>query len=61
MSNIEDIINIGPETPTKTYKKGDIIQRPGSHNAAPIYVRKGLLKSYLIDSKGKEHIYTFCA
>lgn len=59
MNNIEDILKLSPKASPKSYKKGEIIQRAGDFNASPIYVIKGLLKSYLIDSKGKEHIYMF--
>ena len=44
---------------TKQIKKGEIIQRPDDsvHNA--YLVINGLLKSYIIDEKGKEHIFMF--
>ncbi len=40
-------------------KKGDIIQRPGETDTKVFVVRSGLLRSYLIDEKGKEHIFLF--
>jgi len=58
-NNIQDILKSAPKATQKSYKKGEIIQRAGDFNNSPIYVKKGLLKSYLIDSKGKEHIYMF--
>jgi len=59
MKNLEDILNRDPKAILIAYNKGDIIQRAGNLKTSPIYVKKGLLKSYLIDSKGKEHIYMF--
>lgn len=58
MKKLENILNLDSGTNFIAYKKGDIIQRAGSLTS-PFYVKKGLLKSYLIDSKGKEHIYMF--
>ena len=43
----------------KSFKKGEILQSANTHKSGVYYVKKGLLKSYLIDSKGKEHIYMF--
>lgn len=40
-------------------KKGAIIQRPGDLNSKVYHVKKGLLRSYTIDEKGKEHIFLF--
>jgi len=59
MKNLEDILNRDPKAILIAYNKGDIIQSAGNLKTSPIYVKKGLLKSYLIDSKGKEHIYMF--
>lgn len=47
------------EKKTLTFKKGEIIQQPGEINSKIYYVRKGLLRSYSIDEKGKEHVFTF--
>ena len=43
----------------KTLKKGDVLQRSGDSFSQIYYVKKGLLRSYTIDNKGKEHIYMF--
>ncbi|MGD1848008.1 MAG: Crp/Fnr family transcriptional regulator [Salibacteraceae bacterium] len=59
MSNLEDILLTSPKATYNSYQKGDLIQRAGDLNTVPIYVKQGLLRSYLIDSKGKEHIYMF--
>ncbi len=42
-----------------TIKKGEILQKPGSLNTKVYFVRKGLLRSYAIDTSGKEHIFMF--
>lgn len=40
-------------------KKGQIIQRKGELNSKVYVVDSGLLRSYFIDEKGKEHIFMF--
>ena len=42
-----------------TVKKGQILQRIGDLNTKVYFVRSGLLRSYCIDAKGKEHIFMF--
>jgi CRP-like cAMP-binding protein len=59
MKNLTDIINIDPKAKLKKFKKGDILQMEGDANPSTFYVKKGLLRSYIIDSKGKEHIFMF--
>ncbi len=59
MENITDIINSDPKAKVKKLKKGHILQYAGDSNALTFYVKKGLLRSYIIDSKGKEHIFMF--
>lgn len=39
--------------------KGQILQRSGELNTKVFTVESGLLRSYSIDNKGKEHIYMF--
>ncbi|NBW60065.1 MAG: Crp/Fnr family transcriptional regulator, partial [Crocinitomicaceae bacterium] len=39
--------------------KGQILQRSGELNTKVFTVENGLLRSYSIDNKGKEHIYMF--
>jgi len=41
------------------FKKGQIIQNKGELNTKIYKVEKGLLRSYSIDKKGKEHIFMF--
>jgi len=40
-------------------KKGQIIQNQGELNSKVYFVKSGLLRSYSIDNKGKEHIFMF--
>ncbi|MEO1255685.1 MAG: Crp/Fnr family transcriptional regulator [Bacteroidota bacterium] len=41
------------------FKKGEILQYKGELNSKVYIVKKGLLRSYNIDKKGKEHIFMF--
>ena len=40
-------------------KKGQILQRAGEKCKYAYLVKEGLLRSYTIDNKGKEHVYMF--
>jgi len=60
MRDLEKILNISSSAP-QLFKKGEMIQRPGQSKASAIYVKKGVIRSYIIDSKGKEHIYMFAS
>ena len=42
-----------------TVRKGQIIQRKGEPGSKIYHVLDGLLRSYAIDEKGKEHIFQF--
>lgn len=44
---------------TKTFKKGAIIQVQGDPATYAYYVKSGMLRSYTIDDKGKEHVFMF--
>ena len=44
---------------SKEVKRGEFLQRSGELSTSVFYVKKGLLRSYTIDSKGKEHIFMF--
>lgn len=44
---------------TINVKKGTILQRPNQFNSKGYLVKSGLLRSYSIDEKGKEHIFMF--
>ena len=61
MINIEDILNSHLKVGVRTFKKGHHIQLAESPKAPSIYVKKGVLRSYIIDSNGKEHIYMFAS
>jgi CRP-like cAMP-binding protein len=43
----------------KEVKKGEFLQRGGELSTSVFYVKSGLLRSYTIDTKGKEHIFMF--
>jgi CRP-like cAMP-binding protein len=43
----------------KTIRKGQLLQQKGDKQKHAYFVRKGLLRSYSIDEKGKEHVYMF--
>jgi len=45
----------------KIVKKGTVLQIKGDRVVNEYYVRKGLLRSYTIDEKGKEHIFMFAS
>ena len=61
MSELDKILNIENESNLKNYKKGEFVQQPNQLKANAIYVKKGLIRSYIIDSNGKEHIYMFAS
>jgi len=44
---------------TKKVLKGEVLQIQGDLKIKSYYVKKGLLRSYTIDDKGKEHIFIF--
>lgn len=46
-------------TVTKSFKKGTILQHQGDASTKIYFVKKGVLRSYAIDEKGKEHIFMF--
>jgi CRP-like cAMP-binding protein len=56
---MEDLI---PEnTPTQHIAKGSVLQHAGQLASRAYYVRRGLLRSYILDEKGKEHIFMFAS
>jgi len=44
---------------TKTFSKGTIIQHKGEYSFKAYFVRKGLLRTYTLDEKGREHVFMF--
>lgn len=61
MDNLSSILETNSNTKFKTFKKGDILQTGGEKKPVGYYVKKGLLRSYTIDEKGKEHIMIFAS
>lgn len=59
MKNLDNILSIDPKAQLKKFKKGHVIQYEGDTKASTYFVKKGLLRSYIIDDKGKEHIFMF--
>ena len=55
----EDISFISSVFLSKKLKKGQILQREGELARYGTFVTKGLLRSYVIDAKGKEYIIQF--
>jgi len=43
----------------KFFKKGTILQNKGELHLKAFYIKKGLVRSYMIDSKGKQHVFMF--
>lgn len=61
MKNIADILDSHLNSKKEIFKKSDFIQKAGNTRVPSIYVKKGVLRSYIIDSSGKEHIYMFAS
>lgn len=61
MEDIFEIIDINSKNQTKFFKKKEIIQSQGSTVKSAYLVKKGLVRSFFIDEKGKEHIYMFAS
>ena len=59
MDNLNLILHKNPDIKPKSYPKGKILQYAGELSDKVFYVKSGLLKSYTIDDKGKEHIFLF--
>ena len=48
-----------PNTEIKFFKKGTILQNKEEVHLKAFYIKKGLVRSYTIDSKGKQHVFMF--
>ena len=59
MENLNEILSLGSEKGASHFSKGDILQREGENCSKAFFVKKGLLRSYTIDDKGKEHVFMF--
>jgi CRP-like cAMP-binding protein len=55
--NLEEFLH--EQTVTKKVKRGEILIEQGASSFVSFYVEKGCLRSYITDSKGKEHILQF--
>ena len=61
MENINEILNLDSNARFKIVSKGQILQRQGELTSMAFFVKKGILRSYSIDEKGKEHIFMFAS
>ena len=61
MDNINNILTLDSNAQTKHVKKGTILQIAGDKSSMAYFVKSGLLRSYTIDEKGKEHIFMFAS
>lgn len=59
MDQLNDIFNPNSNAKIQHFKKGEILQREGKSNSQAFIVKKGLLRSYSIDEKGREHVFMF--
>jgi len=59
MEDLKYILENAPDVRIITCKRGDTLLHPASANAHRFFVKKGILRSFIIDSKGKEHIFSF--
>ncbi|MEQ8238619.1 MAG: Crp/Fnr family transcriptional regulator [Cyclobacteriaceae bacterium] len=53
------MIESQPNSKIRTVKKGEIFQRRGELNSKVYQIKEGLVRSYTIDEKGKDHIFMF--
>ena len=61
MDSLEEILNLDSTSVSRTIQKGTLLQSAGAKSNRAFYVKKGLLRSYTIDHKGKEHLFMFAA
>lgn len=61
MDKLGNILKIDDKTKVKTFKKGELIQSSQINSTLVYYVKKGILRSYTIDDKGKEHVLIFAS
>lgn len=58
--DMDTALNNEIQPPRKlTVRKGEILQQAGVPNSMVYLVKSGLLRSYSVDEKGKEHIFLF--
>ena len=53
------LVELQNKIQTKRFLKGEILQSQGDRLANAYFVKSGLLRSYVIDKKGKEHTFMF--
>ena len=61
MKNLNEILNLDSNAKIKKVKKGETLQREGELTSMAFFVKTGLLRSFTIDKKGKEHIFMFAS
>ena len=61
MDFLTEILGTEIKASIKYFKKREIIQKQGFVSKNGFYVKKGLIRSYSVDEKGKEHIFMFGA
>lgn len=59
MDHLSQILGKNNQNVPKHFAKGTILQHAGDDCDKVYLVKSGLLKSYTIDAKGKEHIFIF--
>ncbi|PHR24511.1 MAG: Crp/Fnr family transcriptional regulator [Fluviicola sp.] len=59
MENLIELFGISDDLVPQKFKKGHILQSQGDVNSNAYLVKNGLLRSYTIDQKGKEHVFMF--
>jgi len=58
-SNSIELSSLMKKIKRQTFAKNTILQNAGDEKISLFYVKSGLLRSYTIDDKGKEHIFMF--
>lgn len=61
MENLNAILSLDSNAKIKDIRKGILLQREGEKSNLAFFVKRGLLRSYTIDEKGKEHIFMFAS
>ena len=61
MDYLKYILNSDTDAKHVNLEKGSVLQSQGELTSKGFFVKKGLLRSYIIDEKGKEHIFHFAS
>lgn len=59
MSHSDFLLVDDPSAQKTLFKKGTVLQNKGDVHLKAFYIKKGLVRSYTIDSKGKQHVFMF--